>query len=33
LTSRTVVETHPHYLVVEKVGEMRHRAEVADPRR
>jgi hypothetical protein len=33
LEVETVVETHPHYLVVEKVGEMRHRAEAADPRR
>ena len=27
-----VVETHPNYLVVEKAGEMRERAEAADPR-
>jgi hypothetical protein len=33
LDVETVVETHPHYLVVEKVGEMRHQAEAADPRR
>jgi len=28
-----VVETHPTYLVVEKGGELRRRAEAADPRR
>jgi hypothetical protein len=28
-----VVETHPTYLVVEKLGEMRDLAEAADPRR
>lgn len=28
----TVVEQHPHYLVVEKNGTMRERAREADPR-
>ena len=27
-----VVERHPHYLVVEKLGAMRERAREADPR-
>jgi len=28
-----VIETHPNYLVVEKRGELRRRAEATDPRR